>query len=342
MSEAAPNSNFTSEKETKKFVTPFAFGVHDSILGMRLASPKRRLGAILVDMLCVALLTTLSGFWFSAFVLIVAAYTLFRLKGEDGKAWAKVALRVALIVSVLAIAVQATFHFFISDEQSEAIFSKLESIDIEVGEKNKALEFEYTGGNKDYSLVVSELKAANDDVICPKGLKCDSRFFNALINDVVTKGYDYDDAKDIYKAMRRLLQENDRLDVSVEDSTLSQRLYQNRFEGQHSFDEAKPNNSLVAWFTGFLGDLGLSFGWAALYFSVLTSSWNGQTVGKRVFGIKVVRIDGKTIDLWESFGRYGGYSAGFATGLMGFMQIYWDANRQAIQDKISETLVVKP
>ena len=39
-------------------------------------------------------------------------------------------------------------------------------------------------------------------------------------------------------------------------------------------------------------------------------------------------------------GRYGGYGAGLATGLMGFLQIYWDPNRQAIQDKISETLVV--
>ena len=41
------------------------------------------------------------------------------------------------------------------------------------------------------------------------------------------------------------------------------------------------------------------------------------------------------------FGRYGGYGAGFATGLLGFLQVYWDPNRQAIQDKISATVVIK-
>ena len=29
-----------------------------------------------------------------------------------------------------------------------------------------------------------------------------------------------------------------------------------------------------------------------------------------------------------------------ATGLLGFIQIYWDANRQAIHDKISATVVI--
>jgi hypothetical protein len=45
--------------------------------------------------------------------------------------------------------------------------------------------------------------------------------------------------------------------------------------------------------------------------------------------------------LLDCFGRYGGYGAGFATGLLGFLQIYWDPNRQAIQDKISATVVIK-
>jgi uncharacterized RDD family membrane protein YckC len=44
--------------------------------------------------------------------------------------------------------------------------------------------------------------------------------------------------------------------------------------------------------------------------------------------------------LWDSFGRYGGYGAGLATGLLGFIQIYWDPNRQAIHDKISATIVI--
>ncbi|MFT5574084.1 MAG: hypothetical protein ACI9FR_003020 [Cryomorphaceae bacterium] len=101
------------------------------------------------------------------------------------------------------------------------------------------------------------------------------------------------------------------------------------------------DSSFTDWLKEYLDDFGLSFGWAALYFTVLTAWWNGQTLGKKIMAIKVVRIDGKKIDIWESFGRYGGYSAGVATGLMGFFQVYWDANRQAIHDKISETLVIR-
>ncbi|TRX57518.1 RDD family protein [Thalassomonas sp. M1454] len=108
-------------------------------------------------------------------------------------------------------------------------------------------------------------------------------------------------------------------------------------------DEAKsekPVYSLIELAKGIFNDLGLGFGWAALYFTVFTSKWNGQTPGKRLFGIRVLQLDGTGLSLWDSFGRYGGYGAGLATGLLGFLQIYWDANRQAIQDKISATVVI--
>ncbi|WP_299074442.1 RDD family protein [uncultured Paraglaciecola sp.] len=87
-------------------------------------------------------------------------------------------------------------------------------------------------------------------------------------------------------------------------------------------------------------ELGLGFGWAIFYFSIFTAWWEGQTPGKKLLGMKVIKLDNSPLNLWESFGRYGGYAAGLATGLMGFLQVFWDPNRQAIQDKISETLVI--
>ena len=39
--------------------------------------------------------------------------------------------------------------------------------------------------------------------------------------------------------------------------------------------------------------------------------------------------------------RAGGYAAGVATGTLGFLQIYWDANRQAIHDKVAGTVVIR-
>ncbi|RBP52834.1 RDD family protein [Arenicella xantha] len=104
-------------------------------------------------------------------------------------------------------------------------------------------------------------------------------------------------------------------------------------------NESEPP-SVVAWLHGLVSDLGLSFGWAAFYFTVFVAWMDGQTPGKKLVGTKIIRIDGKPLSLWDSFGRYGGYGAGFATGLLGFLQVYWDQNRQAIQDKIAETMVV--
>lgn len=100
------------------------------------------------------------------------------------------------------------------------------------------------------------------------------------------------------------------------------------------------NHSVVAWVKGFLSDMGLGFGWAAFYFTVFTAWFDGQTLGKKLLGIRVIQLDGANISLWAAFGRYGGYAAGFTTGLLGFIQIFWDANRQGIQDKISSTVVI--
>ncbi|OUS32170.1 hypothetical protein A9Q98_01825 [Thalassotalea sp. 42_200_T64] len=103
----------------------------------------------------------------------------------------------------------------------------------------------------------------------------------------------------------------------------------------------RPIYSLVELIKGFVvDDLGLGIGWAALYFSVFTSRWNGRTPGKRLMNIRVLQLDGTPLSLWDSFGRFGGYAAGTATGLLGFLQIFWDPNRQGIHDKISATVVI--
>lgn len=86
--------------------------------------------------------------------------------------------------------------------------------------------------------------------------------------------------------------------------------------------------------------LGLSFGWAIAYFTLLPFWWPGQTVGKRLFGLRVVELTGKPLGLMTTFGRYGGYAAGLATGGMGFLQVFWDPNRQAVEDKLAHTVVV--
>ncbi|MCH1571656.1 MAG: RDD family protein, partial [Longimicrobiales bacterium] len=104
--------------------------------------------------------------------------------------------------------------------------------------------------------------------------------------------------------------------------------------------EESSSGGLFGWVRARLDELGFGFGWAAIYMSVFLSWWNGQTIGKRMMGVRVVRLDGEAITWWTAFERAGGYAAGFATGLLGFAQIWWDSNRQAIQDRIVGTVVV--
>lgn len=111
-------------------------------------------------------------------------------------------------------------------------------------------------------------------------------------------------------------------------------------ETEEALAEAR-GGGLFRWVRERLDDLGFGFGWAALYMTVFLSWWNGQTVGKRLLGIRVVRLDGEPINWWTAFERAGGYAAGLATGLLGFAQVWWDANRQAIHDRIVGTVVIR-
>lgn len=105
--------------------------------------------------------------------------------------------------------------------------------------------------------------------------------------------------------------------------------------------ERLEKRGLLATLLEWLDDLGIGFGWTALYFTFFTAMMKGQTPGKKLFGIRVLRLDGLPMTLWASFERYGGYAAGLFTGLTGYMQVWWDRNRQAVQDKISETVVIR-
>jgi uncharacterized RDD family membrane protein YckC len=85
---------------------------------------------------------------------------------------------------------------------------------------------------------------------------------------------------------------------------------------------------------------GSALGLWSIYFTVVMTLTNGYTVGKRIFGVRVVRLDGEPLTWWASFERAGGYVAGIATGLLGFAQVFWDPNRQCVHDKIGRTVVV--
>ena len=78
----------------------------------------------------------------------------------------------------------------------------------------------------------------------------------------------------------------------------------------------------VAYFTGF---------WV----------WRGQTPGKMLLGIKVIRTDSSPINLPYSLLRYLGYIVSMVTLFVGFVWIAFDSRKQGIHDKVADTYVVK-
>jgi hypothetical protein len=109
---------------------------------------------------------------------------------------------------------------------------------------------------------------------------------------------------------------------------------------QTELEEAE-NAGILDWLWNLIDDLGLGFGWGALYMTITHALLKGSSLGKKLFRIRVVMIDKRPLNWWLSFERAGGYAAGIATGLLGFAQIFWDPNRQAIHDKVSETFVIQ-
>jgi len=100
-------------------------------------------------------------------------------------------------------------------------------------------------------------------------------------------------------------------------------------------------SSWVAQARAFASTLGITFGWGGVYFTLLAGALGGRTLGKLLLGIRAVKTDGKPFTFFDAFVRNGGYVAGVAMGFTGFLRLLWEPNRQAVEDKIAGTVVVR-
>lgn len=105
---------------------------------------------------------------------------------------------------------------------------------------------------------------------------------------------------------------------------------------QHSLGE-----SWMMRARAFTRALGVTFGWSGLYFTLLAGFTNGRTVGKFLMRTRAARINGAALTYFDSFIRHGGYVAGVAMGMIGFLKLLWEPNRQAVEDRIAGTVVIK-
>ena len=78
-----------------------------------------------------------------------------------------------------------------------------------------------------------------------------------------------------------------------------------------------------------------------IYFALTTYFTNGQSIGKKILGIKIVSIYHSRIGLWHCIERSLGYVASTLELLIGFYQVFWNPNRMTLHDRIAETIVIK-
>jgi uncharacterized RDD family membrane protein YckC len=91
---------------------------------------------------------------------------------------------------------------------------------------------------------------------------------------------------------------------------------------------------VVQW-TGVI--LGASF--PSIY-ALFFWSTTGQTPGKAVMGVRVVRLDGRPMTLWTGIVRLVGYAMSLMSIGLGFLLALTDNRRQALHDKIARTCVI--
>lgn len=102
--------------------------------------------------------------------------------------------------------------------------------------------------------------------------------------------------------------------------------------GMASGSEGSDRSALVSLF-GFL--------LSAAYFVFFWVKQEGQTVGKRLLALKVIREDGGAIDVTTGITRYIGYLVSGAVFLLGYVWVAFDHRKQGWHDKIARTFVVK-
>jgi len=77
------------------------------------------------------------------------------------------------------------------------------------------------------------------------------------------------------------------------------------------------------------------------YFVGLWVYWNGQTLGMKALGIKVVKTDGSALTISTGLIRFIGLIISFLVLAIGVIWVAFDANKQGWHDKMAGTYVVK-
>ncbi len=77
-----------------------------------------------------------------------------------------------------------------------------------------------------------------------------------------------------------------------------------------------------------------------LYFVLMWVNFNGQTIGKKVFGVRAVTVDNKPLGYGKAILRAVGYEISALPLFLGFLWVAWDKEKRGWHDKIAGTKVI--
>jgi hypothetical protein len=378
--------------DPRRTITPDAFSVAPGLLGIPLASPWRRLAAILIDLTLIALLANARAvffafaaagflFWvavrgrkdsevsiakrtglgcFGSLVLFSAILVMFGpglvpddavLFEAEGPGGRPVPVSIGAVGDLLELVTDADTADAVAaaerlvDRYRESGMSREEMYDLVSSLEEDSPE------NEELAEMLREVirrsvpvsaagatgadgaESSDESIPLDRSLAAlvsavqagDSTAVDSLREPVVAE-LAAPELGERERRIRSLRDENEQLEREIEEARA--RL------------EAEEERGIRRTITNLLDEFGLGLGWSGLYFTFLTGFLRGRTPGKRLLNVRVVRLDGKPLGYWASFERFGGYAASLFTGFEGFLRILWDANRQGLEDKLAETVVV--
>ncbi len=346
--------------DPRDIITPEAFKVDPELLGLPLATPKRRAAALLLDLTLVAILAELGGF----LIGIAVAFVFFRVATRRTidhplKRWARACFAVtgAFVLFITALVVVGDDNDDDDDIGANIVTMDGAAIDWSaMGDSANrqglaeamATFAQMASDSAEVQDVVEEMTKVVMETLgtgpaLPDSLGPEERTeAAALLRTYATALADTDQPTlDSLRERAATLVAGTRLrQLRAQSQQRQQRIDELEEDNERLADKAAhPSLKRIAQATA--DDFGLTIGWFGLYFTLFLTWWHGHTPGKRLLGLQVVRLNGKPITLWIAFERFGGYAAGVATGLLGFFQVFWDANRQGIHDRIAGTAVIR-
>lgn len=335
--------------DPRDIVTPYAFTVDEALLGTPLAAPWQRLVAFLIDLAIAGFIANVAG----GLVSLVVVYVFYRVATRkeiaiSWKRWARGCLVIiaGAVLFGITIALVEDAHEWgpsgpglrallpgVSPKTTELRESGDEDMDPEAsGEQPERIEIQPDSAT--VPSVSNKRLAQIDSAEVRRQSTVLDRYARALVSR--------DSAVlDSLASPAQSIVAGDRISaLESRLSSLSQQYYQVEDE-KDRLQQQVQNPSVLRMARATANDFGITVGWVGLYFTLFLAWWGGRTPGKYLVGIRVVRLSGEPLSLWFAFERFGGYAAGIATGMLGFVQIYWDPNRQGIHDRVARTVVIR-